>query len=51
MNSQLANAAEEIKEVVLKPKRPLSAYMLHTMDHRLVLKAASTSLSNLLKEM
>lgn len=53
MNSQRANATEETKEVVLKPKRPLSAYMLFTMDRRLVLKAAGTSLSNrdFLKEM
>jgi hypothetical protein len=53
MNSQRANATEETKEAVLKPKRPLSAYMLFTMDRRLVLRAAGTSLSSkdFLKEM
>mmetsp|Transcript_32313 Transcript_32313/g.55900 ORF Transcript_32313/g.55900 Transcript_32313/m.55900 type:complete len:122 (+) Transcript_32313:39-404(+) len=47
---------EETKQVqapLEKPKKPLSAYMLFTMDRRQALKAAKTEISSkeLLKEM
>jgi hypothetical protein len=57
MSKQPKGAApeEETKQVVLsqKPKKPLSAYMLFTMDRRADLKAAKSELSSkdILKEM